>query len=294
MAYLISADYNRSIQDSSLQQTISGNLSLKFQAELAGIAEMKSYLSQKYDVVVEFTDTVQYSHTVIYKAGNRVYLAGPFYNPKTTYGLNALVSHAGYVYVCTIAITVAEEFNGSKWLLLGAVDDIYFVTVPAPGFEIKNKYAKDDIVFWKNKKYKCLQPTDEIAHETAIQFPTTNSIPELNIFPDDPKNGGKAWQDLGTYTVAAGSITDTTKWTKGDNRNQQMVMYLLDISIYHMYGRIPPGVVPDIRIMRYQTAISWLKNAAKGEDIVADIEKLQPAQGGRIRFGSRTKQDNFY
>jgi len=83
-------------------------------------------------------------------------------------------------------------------------------------------------------------------------------------------------------------------FTKGDNRNQQLVTICLDIMIYTLYRRIPPQVVPEIRIFAYQQAKQWLNNVAKGNEIVADIPKLQAPQGQRTRMGSNIKQQNSY
>lgn len=98
---------------------------------------------------------------------------------------------------------------------------------------------------------------------------------------------------VATTGVSASQII-MTYFTQGDNRNQQLVVYILDMMIYHLYRRIPPSVVPEIRILAYQTAISWLGKVAKGDDVQASIEKIQPPNGQRIRYGSRPKQENHY
>lgn len=85
-----------------------------------------------------------------------------------------------------------------------------------------------------------------------------------------------------------------TYFTRGDNRNQQLVSIIIDIMIYTLYGRITPQTVPEIRVYRYEKAKQWLNNVAKGDEIVADIPKLQPPAGGRTRFASAVKQINNY
>lgn len=85
-----------------------------------------------------------------------------------------------------------------------------------------------------------------------------------------------------------------TYFTKGDSRNQQMVMYMIDLTIYHLYARVAPKNIPQTRVDRYDAVIYWLKNVAKGQDITADIEKIQPPQGKRIRWGSKIKRTNDY
>lgn len=294
MGYLIDADYERLIQDLNIQQIISGNLSLKSKAELVSLTEIKSYLSAKYDVAKEFTDTTLYNPIAIYKAANRVYITGTFYNESATYALNALAQRGGKVYRCTTAIGVPEAFNIANWQLLGSMNDIFYAVFPKPEFNLLSVYAVGDQVFWKDKVYTCRIATSSIDHTTLIQYPTTNSIPFTNVFPDDVQNGAAYWGVGVAYTVPVNSILNAIYFIAGDNRNQQMVSNVLDCVIYNLYGRIPPGVVPEIRVYRYTALKNWLNNVAKGDEIIADIPKLQPPQGARIRWGSRIKRINDY
>lgn len=55
----------------------------------------------------------------------------------------------------------------------------------------------------------------------------------------------------------------------GDDRNPLIVMYLIDIALYHLFSAITPRQVPQIRMDRYDAAINWLKAVAAG--------KLNPA-----------------
>jgi len=178
--------------------------------------------------------------------------------------------------------------------LLGAQYDLFYAKYPQPVFNINATYLKDDEVFWKDKVYTALVPTRVIDHESMIQYNRVSEIPLSNVFPDDTTNGAKFWGAGVAYEINAGEILDTDIFTKGDNRNQQLVMLVLDVSIYHLYRRITPGVVPELRVQAYYSAKDWLKAVAKTEDIIADITKLQPDQGQMIRWGSRPKQDNYY
>lgn len=294
MSYLIPSDFNRLIQEVNLNQIISGNRTLVTQMEQTAITEAKSYLSAKYDVDKEFSNSAVYSPVALYKASNRVYLDASFYNPNNTYGINTLVLYTGKIFRCITAILVAEDFDSAKWQDLGPQYTIFYAQFPKPVFNIAGIYEIGDEVFWNNKTYTCKIATSGISHEVLIQLDSTNNIPYQNVFPDDTKNGAKFWTDNGAYQVPAGSILDTDYFTEGDNRNQQMIVYILDMLIYHLYRRIPPAVVPEIRILAYQTAVSWLNKVAKGDEVVADIVKKQPASGSRIRYGSRPKNENYY
>jgi hypothetical protein len=251
---LILSDYLRQITDVTLQQVISGNSYYQTSAELAAIKEVSSYLRQKYDVEAEFTETSPWSPAKIYKVADRV-------------------------------IKDPDEIEEPE---------LYFVKSPYPVFNANQVYAKGDHVFWKNHTYTCLQATKVYSHEEALQFGTTGNIPNSNIFPDNPINGRLAWQDNGAYQVAAGTLlTEDSKWTKGDNRHPQLVMFTIDIAIYHLYCRIAPKNIPEARADRYNAAVAWLRMTAKG-DVAADIQRVQPSQGNRIRMGSNVKNQNSY
>ena len=48
------------------------------------------------------------------------------------------------------------------------------------------------------------------------------------------------------------------------NRNALLVMYVVDMLLYHLHSRINPNQIPEIRVKRYDDAIEWLKAVAKG------------------------------
>lgn len=50
-----------------------------------------------------------------------------------------------------------------------------------------------------------------------------------------------------------------------DGRNHTVVMYLVDMAVYHLHANISPENVPEIREIRYKAAIRWLEKTARGE-----------------------------
>lgn len=293
MSYLIANDYLRQITDVSIQQIISGNTYLQTWAELTAIKQASNYLRQKYDVDSEFSSTLLYSPNTIYKAANRVYLNATAYNASSTYSLKDLVLQNGKIYQCSTAIAAPEAFTIAKWTLISDQYDIFYAMYPDPLFDVNSYYEKDDQVFWKDKKYKALSASPIVSREDAVQLVNTNNLPNRNVFPDDPVNGRFFWKDEGAYSVAAGTLLDNTKWLKGDNRHPQLVMFTIDIALYHLYCRVAPKTIPETRVDRYNAAIAELRAMAKG-DIATDIQKLQPDKGSRIRWGSNVKQQNSY
>lgn len=72
-----------------------------------------------------------------------------------------------------------------------------------------------------------------------------------------------AQQELESYLnqrYDCAEIFDAT----GDDRNKLIVMYAVDISLYHLHARVNPRYLPEIRQTRYETAQNWLKAVAKG------------------------------
>jgi hypothetical protein len=200
---------------------------------------------------------------------------------------------------------LSQEFTDTKtWkdsvaykALDRVVDDngqIYFATLPQPLFDYTQIYKIGDQVFWKNKVYTALMPSRNIGHDLSIQYPSYKDIPIQNVFPDDPTLGAQHWGAGTAYSVTAGTVlTDTTKWTKADNRSQQMVMMMVDITLYHLHSRISPRNVPDVRVKRYDEAVNWLKAAGQGK-ITANLPVKQVHSGSRIRFGGNPKMINRY
>lgn len=292
--YLIKADYKKQIQDVNLNQIISSDESILNSAQLAAEAECISYLAQKFDTDKEFTSTTEWNKSLIYKAENRVYIVANAYDATVAYTLGTYVNQSGNVYKNTTAIVTPESFNPNKWQLIAPQNTLYYASYPKPKFNIKKYYEVGDEVWWNDKVYVCRKATSSIPHEVLLQLGTYNNAPQLNVFPDDAKNGIQFWGTGTAYSIAANTdITDTTKWTKGDNRSQQMVTYLIDITLYLVHSRLTPRNVPQMRIDRYLHAVEWLQMAGQGK-ITAALPLLQPTQGNRIRFNSNIKNINSY
>lgn len=48
------------------------------------------------------------------------------------------------------------------------------------------------------------------------------------------------------------------------DRSSLVVMYLVDIAIYHLHANITPNDVPEVRQVRYDNAMAWLNKVNKG------------------------------
>lgn len=273
MGYVILPDYKKSIQTEALNQIIGNDASVRVFTENRAIQDIKSYLSQKFKVDNEFTDTVAWTYGVVRYAKGRFYLDATSYVAGSLYSLNALTLYNGNVYICINAILVPEEtFTPSNWTMLGPQYTMYYAQNPKPDWNYYTSYEIGDQVFFNNKTYTAL-------------VANSGSDPSLN---------SAVWGSGVTYSIA-GSIlpTNTTKFTLGDNRNQQILGCLIDIVLYYLHARIAPMNVPEHRWGLYKDAIEFLKNVARGNDMNVSLERIQPNAGMRNTYGSsQTKSNN--
>lgn len=293
MPYLIHADYRAQIQDANLNQIISNDQTVLTKAELAAQAEAISYLRQKYDVSTEFADLLPWSNAQAYKANDRVYLDAPAYVAANTYNIGDLVLQTGLIYRCKVNGTTGV-FAAANFDLLGPQYTIFSAIFPFPVFDYGGYYNVGDKVYWKGYVYTCLVQTPLLGHDTGIQYYRIENLPLRNIAPDDTTDGPTYWGQKTAYTIPAATLpTNTQYWSRTDNRDQQMVLYFVDLALYHVHSRIAPRNIPDLRVKRYDDAIAWLKMCALGQ-ITPNLPLIQPAQGARIRFGGNIKQINSY
>lgn len=80
-------------------------------------------------------------------------------------------------------------------------------------------------------------------------------------------------------------------WVNGDNRDNELVMYYVDIVVYNIMQRIAPMAIPKLRSDNYNIAMAWLKDAAHGI-VSPNIPLYQNNKGSRIRGGSNVKMNN--
>lgn len=85
----------------------------------------------------------------------------------------------------------------------------------------------------------------------------------------------------------------------GVDRNALIILYMVDIAIYHLHANTAGDVIPEMRIIRYNAAKDWLKAVAKGE-ISPDLPEKQEEGNGEntgsqvTEFGSRPKYSERY
>lgn len=291
--YLRLKDYDRFIQQDNLNQIISQDSSVRILAEKVAIEEACSYLRSKYDISAEFTDTNTFSISAHYSFEDRVELDGySYYNALNSYNINDIVKYLNGVFICINNTT--GTFDVNDWLLLGQISDLFYIMPPEPYFNYSHGvYKVGDVVAYNRKVYTALKPSPIPTHVDLLNALTYNNVPPTNILPDDPTLGAIYWGVGVPYDVNMIVPTDNTIWALGDNRSQQLVMVIIDITLYHIHSRIAPRNIPELRVIRYQAAIDWLKMCNSG-DVSPDIPLIPIQKFNRIRWGGNTKTTNIY
>lgn len=70
------------------------------------------------------------------------------------------------------------------------------------------------------------------------------------------------------------------------DRKRVIVMYLIDLTLYHLHSNITPNNIPEIRYLRYERALKWLDKVLDGK-ITPDlplIESDEPFPNGGSQF----------
>lgn len=77
----------------------------------------------------------------------------------------------------------------------------------------------------------------------------------------------------------------------GSDRNRALVMYALDITLYHLHSRVTPRSVSKLREDRYLHAIEWLDKVVTGE-LSPNLPVKTDTDGevdNRLKWGSNDK-----
>lgn len=281
MAYFLrDKDYNAIIRQGNLDQITASDISTRQFCELTAQAEMTSYLSNRYLCSKIFSPLLAWDTTKQYNWNDRLFLNGTTYSATTVYVSLDLVNYTdGNVYqrnATTVGYVAGTLPTNTNYFTLIGANAIYYVTPPLQ-YAAATTYAINATTSYKNYIFQLYRDSGYIA---GID-PTNTSY----------------WKQLDDYTpfaLPANTLpTDTTKWTLGDPRNQQVVMYMVDIVCYHVHSNLNPRNIPQLRVDRYQNAINWMKMVNAG-DVTADLTEILPLQGYSIIYGSNPKRPQFY
>lgn len=87
----------------------------------------------------------------------------------------------------------------------------------------------------------------------------------------------RAVAEMRTYMEATYDC-DRIFSAQGQERHQLILMFALDIAIYHIFCIHNPYKISDVRKDRYERAVEWLKGVAKGAFSIAGAPRLPEEQ----------------
>lgn len=80
----------------------------------------------------------------------------------------------------------------------------------------------------------------------------------------------------------------------GSDRPPLIVMYLIDLALYHLHSKVAPRQIPEIRAERYDAAIAYLKAVAVGK-LTAPLQRPAEAENtGRAALVTAEKRNNRF
>lgn len=79
--------------------------------------------------------------------------------------------------------------------------------------------------------------------------------------------------------------------TTGTGRNSLILAYCIDITLYHLHSRNARIELDEVRLMRYEAAINWLKMVSAGK-LQPDLPPLKTESGEVTSKASFISVDN--
>jgi len=94
-------------------------------------------------------------------------------------------------------------------------------------------------------------------HAEILDAIIRSDAPTLEMAED------RAIEEMQSYLASRYDVVNIFNKT-GADRNQLIVMFAIDITLYHLYSAINRMRTPVERVERYKRAIQWLKDVADG------------------------------
>jgi hypothetical protein len=331
MSFLRRKDYYSLIDTDSIDVITDTTSSFLTDREKAAQEEVSSYIRHRYDVKKVFKDVLTYSYSTQYYINDLVEWSETAYSATSTYSLNQRCSYSGNIYKCNTAGTTGV-WNASKWDLLAVNETLYYCAIncigalPSTSFTFTtnayttnhdtikgwDKLSQSTIYLKRRNKEICIYfsaadrnaDTNKVGsfeyNQEGMDFPITAQVTPGQ---DDDNI-------LSGFISIIGYISDLTEWSvvasnywiEGDNRNQMILQIMIDVVLYHIFSRIQPRNIPDLRKERYDGndpnqnsgAIGYLKRVQKGT-VDLDLPVHNDQERGQVfSFGSETKQNFSY
>lgn len=127
----------------------------------------------------------------------------------------------------------------------------------------------------------------------------------IDVLPWDNATAWIAGQQVthqGGYWVALqdnsgkepGQVGSENYWENKDLRNPKVVQVCVDVVLYDLHSRIAKRQIPELRVVRYDDGIAWLKQVYK-KNVNPNLPPNEdPEKKDFIRGGSNPRRSNAY
>lgn len=322
--FLISADYKRRILEYDLEQLVMDStdpnnqytrnldFDVLYAVELQAEAEITSYLIKRYDLAEVFRPTTVFDIYNQYTANSLVQVIEQEFQTGVTYNIGDRFSYSAapnedYIYTCSNTGYTGNTPNLAPTYFSGGIvknGQLFYTPAPAQPYLINNSYPVGSVVFYKDYLYTATTYND---NSRLIEFQGTDVASDNGsaYIPGVTKDWEKYWTKSPSKYIVQGRYPDydytSGYWAMGDNRNQLIVQFMLDITLYHTAARVNPRNVPELWAIRYdgntpyQTGgtIGLLKKINEGQMNLA-VPELAPIQGQSIFWTSDARRNLDY
>lgn len=147
--------------------------------------------------------------------------------------------------------------------------------------------AKEEMASYLSARYDVDKVFIEVPNWAAGTY---NEGQFVNYQP----NANAEWAVYRAKENTNAAPSDNTKWELRDDRNAIVVMFLADITVYHLFTAINPRNIPELRGIRYEAAVAWLNKVQKMQ-ANPNLPKLQEADFvPQVKFGSNPPRSNQF
>lgn len=101
----------------------------------------------------------------------------------------------------------------------------------------------------------------EADYSVQIRSEILNTVKNTDALP---KAELAAQAEMESYLSVRFDVANIFNKTDAD-RNPIVLLYLIDIVLYHIHSNISPRNIPELRGIRYEAAVNWLKMVANGQ-----------------------------
>ena len=88
--------------------------------------------------------------------------------------------------------------------------------------------------------------------------------------------------------------TNSVFAAEGEERNPVLIMFMIDLALYHLFSSLPGKMGMETRQIRYEAAIKWLKNVNAGIINPGLPYKDEDDSGNPLSWGSNQKSSSTW